>query len=107
MRKINIADYEVDVMTATGEAKKVKYGVKSSIVELLFNPALKLNAVQLLKQNDLAEKIMVSADELLVEDEEYARIRQAVDTVTGLGRNDVGLVQRILDAQQVQVTSKE
>lgn len=106
MRKINITTYKVTVRSANGETKEIDYGTKDSLVTILFNPELKLSAVDLLKQNKLAEKITDSTDELLLEDEEYNRVKAALDIVQGLGRNDVEFVKRILDAETVEVAVK-
>lgn len=106
MKKINITTYKVTVRTATGETKEIDYGMKDSLVTILFNQELKLSAVDLLKQNKLAEKITDAGDELLLEDEEYSRVKAALDIVQGLGRNDVTFVERILEAEAVEVTAK-
>ena len=107
MKKINITTYKVSARSADGEVKEVNYGIKDSLVTILFNPELKLSAVDLLKQNKLAEKITDSTDELLLEEEEYTRVKAALDRVTGLGRNDVTFVERILEAETVEVAEKE
>lgn len=106
MKKINTTTYKVHVRSTEGEVKEIDYGMKDSIVTILFNPELKLSAVDLLKQNKLAEKVANSVDELLLEEEEYTRIKSALDAVRGLGRNDVEFVIRILEAETVEVTAK-
>jgi uncharacterized protein YacL (UPF0231 family) len=104
MKKINLKDYEVEVRTPTG-TNRVNYEVKTSIIGLLFQPELKLNGVELLKQNQLAEKILQHQEpEILLEDAEYNKIKQAIDLVKGFGKNDVELVRRVLEAEDVSVT---
>lgn len=103
MKKISLKDYEVEVRTPEG-VKKNNYEVTTSIVNLLFNPELKLGGTALLKQNKLAEKILNCKDsEILFEDAEYVKVKQAFDIVKGFGRNDVELVRRILEAEDVSV----
>lgn len=102
MRKLNLTPYEIQVRTDSGRVTK-PYGVKESLIEILFSPALKLGSVALLKQNKLAQKIEASENECLVEDEEYDRIKQALDSVTGLGIHDVNFVEMILNAPEVTV----
>ena len=105
MRKITLEPYQVKVRTTEGE-KEVQYGIKESFVGILFNPGLKLGGTAILKQNELAEKIMLSDGDVLLEEEEYQRIRTAIETVEGLGKNDVEFVRRILEAKEVSVQEK-
>ena len=105
MKKINLTPFTVIIRTKDGD-KEIPYGLKESIIDILFNPALKLKTVSLLKQDDLAKKILGSGDELLLEDEEYARLKNAIEIVEGLGKNDVEMVHRILDASSVDIKEK-
>lgn len=105
MRKINTTTYKVTIRTTEGE-KDIDYGFKDSLVTILFQPDLKLNAIELLKQNKLADKVIESGDELLLEEEEYSRVKAALEVVTGLGKNDVEFVTRILEAETIEVTEK-
>jgi len=105
MRKINLKDYTVEVRTPQG-VEQVNYEVKTSIINLLFHPDLKLNAVALLEQNKLAEKILATEHKIMVEEAEYSKIKQAVNVITGLGKNDVELVQRVLGAEEISVVEK-
>ncbi|MFH2095498.1 MAG: hypothetical protein ABIJ16_07330 [Bacteroidota bacterium] len=105
MRKINLKDYTVEVRMQQG-VEQVNYEVKTSIVNLLFHPDLKLNAVALLEQNKLAEKILATEQEILLEEAEYGKVKQAVGVVTGLGKNDVELVKRVLEAEEISVVEK-
>ena len=106
MRKINTTTYKTTVRSISGEVKEVDYGVKDSLATILFHPGLKLNAIDLLKQNKLANKVLESGDELLLEEEEYSRVKAALEVVTGLGKNDVEFVTRILEAETIEVTEK-
>jgi len=105
MRKINLKDYTVEVRTPQG-VEQVNYEVKTSIVNLLFHPDLKLNAVALLEQNKLAEKILATEQEILLEESEYGKVKRAVEVVTGLGKNDVELVKRVLESEEISVVEK-
>ena len=106
MKKINMKAFNVTVRDGNGKEKEIKYGLKESLIEIIFNQALKLNSLKLLKQNDLAKKIETAGDELLLEEEEYVRVKEALDKVEGLGKNDVELVQRVMNAETVEVTAK-
>lgn len=104
MRSLDFSQYSVEVVTPEGP-KDLLYEVKRSTVGLLLGPHLKLSADQLLKNNKLAEKILDAPDDepLLLEEEEYNRLKQAVETFKGFNKNDVELVRRIMEAVEVEV----
>lgn len=105
MKKINMRGFKVTVFR-DGERVEVDYAIKDSIIEILFNPALKLNGSRILKQNELAKKVLETGDDLVVEEEEYNRIKDAFEKVEGLGKNDVELVSRIINAEKVEIEVK-
>jgi len=113
MRKLNLKNYTVKVDTQDkmnpGQLIKAElpYQVKTSLLNLMFIPDLQLNGAELVKQNVLAMKLeQCKEDEILLEDEEYNRIKRAIDTFKGFGRNDVELVTRINEAEVVEVELK-
>jgi len=114
MRKINLRNYTVRIKIPDqmnpGQAKDAEfpYGVKDSLLNLMFIPALQLNGAELVKQNVLAMKLeQCKEDEILLEDEEYNRIKRAADVFRGFTRNDVELVLRINEAEVVEVEPKK
>lgn len=114
MRKINIANYTVklkapDQMNPGQMIEgEYPYHVKDSILNLLFIQDLQLSGAELLKQNVLGMKLeQCKDDEILLEDEEWARIKRAVDTFKGFDRNAVELVTRINEAEVVEVEPKK
>lgn len=107
MKKINMVPFLVKVPQQDGSIKEIPYGIKDSLSSLLFQPALKLMAVSLLLQNKLVERVLAAGDELLLEDEEYNRVKAAIDIFEGFGRNDVEFVSRILNADSVEVKEAE
>jgi len=113
MRKLNLKDYMLKIKTPDkmnpGQIieGEFPYHFKDSILNLLFIPALQLNGAELVKQNVLAMKLeQCKEGEILLEDEEYNRIKRAVDTFKGFGKNDVELVTRINEAAVVDVKPK-
>ena len=114
MRKLNLKDYMVKVRAPDqmNPGKVIEgeypYRVKDSILNLLFIPALQLNGAELVKQNVLAMKLeQCKEDVILLENEEYSRIKRAIDVFKGFGRNDVELVTRINEAEVVEVEPKK
>jgi len=79
------------------------YDVKTAIVNLLFNPELKLSARDLILQDKLATKVETSEDTILLEDAEYTKIKTAVESFKKYGRGDAQFISRILDAEEVKV----
>lgn len=108
MRKINLADYMVKIQVPDEanpmETEEVEYPyhVKDSILNLMFLPELQLSGAELVKQNVLAMKLEQCDGEILLEDEEYDRIKKAFDTFKGFDRHAVELVTRIFEAPKVE-----
>ena len=113
MRKLNMANYmvKIKVPDQMNPGKTIEgeypYHVKDSILNLLFIQDLQLTGAELVKQNVLAMKLeSCKEDEILLEDEEWGRIKRAVDTFKGFDRNAVELVTRINEAEVVEVKTK-
>jgi len=103
MRKLNLKDYMVTGKVKGGDGKlvdiTVPYHVKDSILNLMFTRELQLSGAELVRQNILAMKLEnCKEDDIMLEEEEYQRIKRAVDAFRGFNRNDVELVTRINDA---------
>lgn len=103
MKKIDLTEYEVVI-----DGKKMPYMTKDAIVEILFNPERKLTAVDLLRTNDLAQKIVgCEGDSVLLENAEYENVRAACMTVKGFSKPDVELVRRLMEPETVEVIEKD
>lgn len=109
MRKLNVADYmvKIKVPDLMDPAKTIEgehpYRVKDSILNIMFSPELQLTGAELVKQNVLAMKLeSCKEDTILLEDEEWARIKRAFDAFKGFNRNAVELVTRINEAEVVE-----
>lgn len=110
MREINLAQYEVQARAVPQDGKGTtldktfKYDVRGSLIEILFAPELGLKALEVLARDDLARKIRDWPDEtLLLEDAEYEKVKSAIENVTGLGRDEIELIRRVLNASKVEV----
>ncbi len=102
MKKIPVTDYMI-----SQDGKELPYPVREALAEVLFHPAIKIMALELLKRDDLARKILACEDEfLLLEDAEYAKVKDAVNKVDSFTRNDVEFVNRVLNAETVEVVEK-
>jgi predicted glycosyltransferase involved in capsule biosynthesis len=103
MRKFDVTEYEVTM----ADGQTLPYRVKDSAITILFNPERKLTALELLKTNKLAEQIMDAKGSILLEEAEYAQLKGACETVRGYGKEDIELVRRVLEAQEIDVIEKE
>jgi len=106
MKKINLQNYPITISSPEGE-KTISFEVRKSIIELLFIPALKLNAMALMNQNKLAEKIKDAPEDfMLLEEEEYRTIQKSFTLFEGFDKHSVELVKRVLNAETVEVKPK-
>jgi len=114
MRKLNLSNYTVKAKVpdrlTPGLQMDVEYpfDMKSTCISILFIPQLRLNGVELLKANVLAQKILAcESDDILLEDAEWSRLSAAVNAAEGLGYMEVEFCQRIIDAEMVEVEAKK
>ena len=101
MRKLDLTDYQYTEKIQNPvkgiETITLPYLVKDSILNIMFLPSLGLRGADLVRQNILAMKIEQSDGEVMLEEEEYQRIKKAAETYTAQSRADVGLINRILN----------
>ncbi len=84
------------------------YPVKESLIEILMARDNQLSGSELLNRDELARRINNCQDgEILLTEEEWNKARMAIETVRGLSRPDVELVQRILNAEAVEAELEE
>lgn len=108
MRRIDLSNYSVRVRDDKGKWTGLPYEVKDSMIELLLSRELRLSGRELLDRDDLAKKIRDCPDgSILLEEGEWNKLVQSAETITGLGRPDVELVRRILEAEKVEVEEKK
>ena len=105
MRKIDLSDYTIDIPTEQG-MKPYPYSVKQSIEMALYHPDLKLNFRDLLENDRVAQKIKKANGSILLEDDEYIRVKHAFEIIQGFRKEDVELVKRVLEAPEVEVQEK-
>lgn len=109
MRKLDLRNYDVEVMNEEGAFEKKSYNFRGSLIELLFIKSLNLDSAELLSHNSLAKKIMgCKEDSMLIEEEEYRMLTKSIQAARGFGRNEVELVNRIMnETKPVEVAEKE
>ena len=107
MRRLNITQYMVGVLQPDGTYKEDPYKVKEALINLMFHPDLKLGGLELLKQNKIAEKILKAGIDVLLEEEEYNKVKQAIDSFRGFTKNEVELVRRVIECPEIKVKEKK
>ena len=103
MRKLNLEKYTISVRDNKGEIKLLPYDFKVSLIELMFHPNLKLTGKALLETNIVAEKILKADKEILLEEADYNKIKNAVDSFEGFSKNEIELVKRITECPEIKV----
>jgi len=106
MRKLNLENYIVSIRDEQGKLNDIPYAFKEAIINLMFHPDLRLSGTELLKTNIVAEKIMEADKEIILEEEEYNRVKNAVDSFKGFGRSEVNLVKRVTECPEIDVKEK-
>ena len=106
MRKLDLTPYDVTVLTPEGP-KPQPYDVSRSLGVVLFNPELRLGALELLESQDLIKKIRaVELNYVLLEEAEFAKVEAAVKAARGYNENDAEFVRRILYAPKIDIVPK-
>lgn len=110
MRKLDLRNYQYTEKVQNPikgiEEITLPYMVKDSILNIMFLPSLGLQGAALVRQNVLAIKIEQSEDEVLLEEEEYQRVKKAAESYVAQSRADVQLIDRILN-QTLEVVEVE
>lgn len=112
MRKIQLQNYMVASPMPDGSTELKPYRVKESMISCLLHPTLELTGRELLLRNKLATRIeeaeiVKENGSILVEEEDYRKLRQAFETIKGFTKNDVELVRRVLEAEEIDVEEAE
>lgn len=104
MRKLDLAHYYLP--NAEG-GDPDEYDVRNTLGEVLLAADQNVSGRELLANHDLFRKLRDHPEaSILLEEPEWGRLVVAFETVTGFSKNDVELVQRVLNAEQVEVQEK-
>jgi hypothetical protein len=108
MRKLSLENYFFERSDEKGQPMNLPYNVKLNLIACLFQRQNNLNAIELLERDDLARKIRgCKENEILLEEIEYNKIKQAIDIITGYGEDDIEFVKRIFKCPQIEVEEKK
>ena len=105
MRKIDVTPYPYD---RDGEGQPLIFDVKSSLAAVLFNQA-GLDAREVIRRDELAQRIEAATDEILLENAEWTKCIDGLNAtdLKPLGRSVVTFLRRVIDAPSVDVKEKD
>ena len=106
MRKLKLENYTVSLRNEQGKLNDIPYDFKDAIINLMFHPNLRLSGTKLLETNIIAEKIMEADKEIILEEEEYNKVKSAIDSFKGFGKSEVELVKRVTECPKIDVKEK-
>lgn len=108
MHKVDISSYSIKVKNpATGGFAKVDYNVQEMLVGVLLHPSLSLTGLELYNRTPIADKIKAADGVLLLEEDEYVKLKSAVSLIKGFGMNDTELVRRVIEAEEVDIAESD
>ena len=118
MRKISLIPYKImdgpvqRIPQPDGTFKEVKmpdamHDMKQSIANILFIPELRLGIRDAIEHDRIARKVEAAGDEVVLEEAEYAKIKNALDVFTGYSRNDIELISRVRDAPEIDANTPD
>ncbi len=103
MKKISLAGHIVEEVGVNGQPNEVEYPFKNCLSEVLFNPQLKLSAVDILEREPIYKKIQNAEKFILLEDAEHKLLKSAIDNTKGFRLMDIEMVKRVRDAEDYEV----
>ncbi len=104
-KKIDLSGYPTGQLDEKGQP--VTYDVRKSLVSVLFHPGLQLDPFQVLEANELADKIRIGGDTILLSEQEYAKIQAGLKVIKGCQEADVEFVRRLIHAEEVELEEVE
>jgi hypothetical protein len=103
-RKLFINDYSVK--TEAGE--EFPFLVAKSLISLMFNEDLRLNFRKLIESDRVAKLLEeCNEDYILLSEEDFGIVRDAVQKFEGYDRNALELINRVNGAELIDVDVKE
>jgi len=113
MRKLNLKSYLVPFRdTNTNEITNIPYALRDSIEAILLATGeattQRLSMRELLENAGIAQKIKgAEEDFVLLEEDEFQKVKRAFDAFRGFSRADVEMCKRIEEAEVVEVSEKK
>lgn len=98
MKKINLTSYKME--------NEKDYNIMEAVGAVLFHHSLNLGAKDVVERGKLFDKIKTqqnSANEILLEDSEYTILKNSIEQVRGFNKEDITFINRILNAESVNV----
>jgi len=87
--------------------EEIIYPLKENLIEVLFTPAVQNKAVDIIRKNEIAKRILeVKLDEngegeLMLDDADFKYIKESFDKSEGFRRHDDEMINRVLNAKDI------
>lgn len=107
MRKIDVRPYPITLALPNGQEITDDFKVKESLAICLCHPQLQISGLELLNRRKILDKIEAADGTLLLEDDEWEKMKQALETITGMSKNEIPMIERVLEAEEIEVTEKQ
>jgi len=107
VRKVNLEPYTILIPDTSGKDTPITVDVKDWIANVIFHPDLKLNGREVIQRGKLSEKIEKADKEVILEEVEYQKIKEAFDSVKGFSKMHIELLERVFGAQMIEVEEKK
>ncbi len=98
--KLSLESYEYKEVE---QKEPATVNVKISLCQILCHAELRLAGRELLKSGSLCERIEASSDSILLSEEDHKRMVSACENVPGISRAFIKLLERVFDAEEVEV----
>lgn len=106
MRKIRVENYPVTIGTANNQEVTEDFKVKESLAICLCHPQLQISGLELLNRRKILDKIEAADGTLLLEDDEWQKLKTALETITGMSKNEIPMIERVTEAEEIEVKEK-
>lgn len=113
MVKLIVKDYFIRKRVVDQEKnainiQDVPYNVRQSIGGVLYNPELRLTMREAIARKPLADSIEnCKEDFLYITTDDFKKVKEAFEKIQGFGKDDLELLNRIEQAEEVEVNIEE
>lgn len=106
MRKIDVRNYPITIGTANNQEVTEDFKVKESLAVCLCHPQLQISGLELLNRRKILDKIEAADGTLLLEDDEWEKLKSALETIKGMSKNEIPMIERVTEAEEIEVKEK-
>lgn len=117
-KKLNLTNYQIKITDPltfaclncgkpATEPQSKEFNVREAIANIITNPQQKHKGFRQITFDDLARRIVACKDDYIILDKvDFDMLYECFDNLTGYSRNDVELLRRVRDAEEVELEEK-